>query len=221
MLDDILSIIAPHHCCGCDKIGGLLCGNCKYNINLESKIVCVVCQRPTVNTWLCSTCKAPFEKAWVVGERDGVLQRLVGLYKFERTKSAYKSLGDLILGALPELPPETVIVPVPTTSARIRERGYDHMLLIAKYVAHERGLRCQQLVQRQTDTKQRQSTARQRLAQAKRAFVVRGDVDADTPYLLIDDVVTTGATIRYASKALRDAGAKHVWVAVVARQVLK
>jgi ComF family protein len=145
---------------------------------------------------------------------------LVGLYKFERARSAYKLLGDLLLETLPELPPDTIIVPIPTTPGRIRERGYDHMLLIARYVAKARGLNCQQLVCRKTNTKQRQATARQRATQAKRAFVVRDGVNKNTPYLLIDDVVTTGATIKYASQALRDAGAKHVWVAVIARQTL-
>lgn len=162
----------------------------------------------------------PYERVWVVGERDGILQRLVGLYKFERARSAHKALGGLILEVLPELPADTIIVPVPTTPSRIRERGYDHMLLIAKHVARDRDLKCQQLVRRQTNTKQRQASAKTRIAQAKLAFVVRGQIDPSVPYLLIDDVVTTGATIRYAAKALRDAGAKHVWVAVIARQTL-
>ena len=221
MLDILLSFIAPHRCCGCDKIGSLLCDNCKYNISSESKMVCIVCHRPTGSTWLCNACHMPYERVWVVGERNGVLQRLIGLYKFERAQSAYKSLGDLLLETLPELPANTVVVPVPTTSSRIRERGYDHMLLIAKYVARARGLKCEQLIYRKTNTKQRQATAKQRTVQAKQAFEVRSKIDGSIPYLLIDDVVTTGATIKYASQALRDAGAEHVWVAVVARQALK
>ena len=183
-------------------------------------MVCIVCGRPTGRTWLCNTCRLPYERVWVVGERDGTLQRLIGLYKFERARLAYKALGDLLLETLPELPADTVIVPVPTTPGRIRERGYDHMLLIAKYIAKARDLRCEQLVYRKTNTKQRQATARQRATQAKQAFAVRNGVNEGTPYLLIDDVVTTGATIKYASYALRDAGAKHVWVAVIARQTL-
>lgn len=221
MLDKTLAIIAPHYCCGCDKIGSLLCGNCKYNITSEQKMVCIVCQRPSVHSWLCGDCSVPYEKVWVVGERDGSLQRLIGLYKFERAKSAYKPLADLLLEIIPELPADTVIVPIPTTPGRARERGYDHMLLISKYMARVRGVKCQQLVRRQTNTKQRQSTAKQRDAQARHAFVIKGEIDENTPYLLVDDVITTGATIKYAAQALVDAGAKHVWVAVVARQVLE
>lgn len=49
---------------------------------------------------------------------------------------------------------------------------------------------------------------------------MRDKVNADTPYLIVDDVMTTGATIKYASRTLRDAGAKHIWVAIIARQTL-
>ena len=184
-------------------------------------MVCIACHRPTISMWLCNLCNMPYQKAWVVGERDGVLQRLIGLYKFQRAKEGYKTLGDLLLSILPELTPGTIIVPVPTVSAHIRERGYDHMLLIAKYVAKKRNLELKRLLYRKTDTKQRQSSAVQRTKQAKQAFAVRGEIMPDVPYLLLDDVITTGATIKYASQALREAGAINVWVAVIARQSLK
>jgi competence protein ComFC len=220
MLDKLLSFIAPHHCCGCDKIGSILCGNCKYYITSEENIVCIVCGRPTLRNWLCNTCRVPYQQVWVVGERTGILQRLIGLYKFERAKSAYKALGDLLLDVLPDLPSDTVIIPIPTVTGHVRERGYDHMLLIARYITRRRNLKFKQLLLRATNTKQRQSSAEKRDIQAKQAFVLNGKIDVNTPYLLIDDVFTTGSTIKYASKILRDAGAKHVWVAIIARQTL-
>lgn len=184
-------------------------------------MICIVCGRPTSKMWLCSDCVVPYEMAWSVGERSGSLQRLIGLYKFERAKSAYKQLGDLLLSSLPDLPDDTVIVPLPTVPSHIRERGYDHMLLIAKYVASAKGLACQQLLIRQTSTKQRQAGAIKRANQAKTAFAINGQINSDTPYLLVDDVMTTGASIKYATMALKKAGAKHVWVAVIAKQPLK
>lgn len=221
MINSMLSFIAPHHCCGCDKIGTLLCDDCKYNITIELNPVCIACKRPTGAMWLCNTCKMPYERAWAVGAREGILQRLVGLYKFERVKSAYLMIADLLSDAIPELPANTIIIPIPTTPSRIRERGYDHMLLICKRLAKLRNLTCQQLIVRKTNTKQRQSSAKTRISQAKQAFEINGNsnINPGTNYLLVDDVITTGATIKYAAKTLRDAGAKHVWVAAVTRQI--
>lgn len=221
MIDDLLSIIAPHRCCGCDIIGTILCDNCNYDIISELKTICVVCGRPTSHNYLCTDCKVPYNRAWLVGERSGVLQRLIGLYKFERVKSAYRPLGDLLIGVLPDLPANTIIVPLPTVPSHIRERGYDHMYLIAKHVARAKKLRFRPVLARKTSTKQRQATAKQRIIQAKQAFVVDRKIEKNAPYLLIDDIITTGASIKFAAKALKDAGVKDVWVAVIARQQLK
>ncbi len=220
MIDTLLSLIAPHHCCGCGKVGSPLCGNCKYNISSESESVCIVCGRLCGVSGICKSCHVPYTKAWHVGPRADTLQRLIGLYKFERLQAAYRSLADLLHGAVPDLPPQTVVVSIPTVSGHIRERGYDHMALIARRFAKKRHLKLSHVLCRTTDTKQRQASAKQRDQQAKAAFKVHGVVSGDVPYLLIDDVMTTGATIKYAARALKQAGARQVWVAVIARQTL-
>lgn len=220
MLDNVIGFVAPHHCCGCDQIGSLLCEYCKYNITSELNMVCIVCGRPSSLTHLCKDCKVLYQKAWFVGERKDTLQRLIGLYKFERTKSAYKLLGDLLLEILPVLPSDTVIVPVPTVPSHIRERGYDHTLLVARYIARRRDLKLKRLIIRKTGTKQRQASSSDREKQAKEAFTVEKVLDPNMPYLIIDDVFTTGATVKYCAKALKEAGAKIIWITVIARQTL-
>lgn len=220
MIDTLLSYIAPHICCGCDVTGTLLCDSCKYNITSERPDVCLVCLRPCGPNGLCKSCRVPYDRAWFVGERRDGLQRLIGLYKFERTRSAYRVLGDLLLDILPQLSPDVVVVPLPTVASHIRERGYDHSLLLARYIADKRGLTLVRPLTRATKTKQRQASAASRSAQAKAAFAVKGQLKPDVPYLLIDDVMTTGATLKYAAQALKKAGANHVWVAVIARQTL-
>ena len=59
-------------------------------------MICIACHRPTANMWLCKKYRMHYSKAWAVGERNGVLQRLIGDYKFQRARIAYKDLGDLI-----------------------------------------------------------------------------------------------------------------------------
>ena len=162
----------------------------------------------------------PYSKAWYVGPRKDTLQRLVGLYKFERLRAAHRNLGDLLLATVPDLPSDVVVVPIPTVAGHIRERGYDHMLLVSQYFAKQRGLGVSRILKRSTRTKQRQASADVRNIQAKSAFTVRGKLPGDVPYLLVDDVMTTGSTLKYAARALKQAGASQVWVAVIARQTL-
>jgi ComF family protein len=219
MIDILLSLIAPHLCFGCGKNGTLLCHNCKYDIINQDFMSCIGCGRSTSST-ICSICHLPYEKAWCVGERSGSLEALINNYKFENARAAHLSLADLLHTTLPILPPEVIIVPVPTVSSHIRQRGYDHTWLVAARLAKLRGHTVQSLIERQTSTKQRGVNRRQRMKQAKEAFTVRKLINPTLPYLLVDDVVTTGATLHYAARALRDAGATIVWVAVVARQPL-
>lgn len=220
MIDTLLSYLAPHYCCGCGQIGDVICDNCKYNITSESFNVCLSCGKNLINEMVCSECKLPYSHSWCVGERSGVLQRAIGEYKFQHKRAACKDLGDMIVTILPDLPLETIIVPVPTVTAHIRERGFDHAYLLARHVAECQGLTVSRVIKRQTSTKQRDADKRTRQRQAKEAFRVDEVLSSDVPYLLLDDVVTTGATVKYAAEALRQAGARQIWVVAIARQPL-
>jgi predicted amidophosphoribosyltransferase len=76
------------------------------------------------------------------------------------------------------------------------------------------------VLSRATFTQQRRACRAGRIFQAKEAFMVRTDVDSLASHLLIDDVMTTGAMIKYAVESLRRAGVTQIRVAVIARQPL-
>lgn len=220
MIDTLLSYVAPHLCCGCGQIGTLLCDNCKYDIVNDAVKRCISCAEVTSENGICQRCSVPYKRAWYVGERSGVLQRLIGDFKFQNMRAAYRPLADLLGETIDHLPENTVVVPIPTVTSHVRERGYDHTLLLAKQIVKRRNLRLRRNLSRVTSTKQRDASRARRITQAKMAFKVRGQIDASAPYLLIDDVVTTGATIKYAAKTLQDAGVREIWVVVIARQPL-
>lgn len=216
MLDRLISLLAPHHCYQCGQVGSVLCDNCKYDIVSEKRLTCLRCGQPAEQGNLCQFCPAPYQRAWFVAERTGVLAKIINDYKFANLKEAYRPLAELLAETLPDLPEETVIVPIPTVPSHIRERGYDHLLLIAKQLARLKQRPLQQALVRVTKTKQRQAGAQQRQEQASQAFKVFKKLDKQKIYLVIDDVKTTGATLDYATLALKKAGARQVWVAVVA-----
>ena len=215
----VANLISPHYCCSCGKIGSPLCEYCKYNIISDEPQQCLACLQPTKRYGdTCASCLVPYTRGWFVALHRDSVRRLVADYKFKRLRQAGSTLASLLDLALPQLPGDLAIVPVPTVASHIRQRGYDHAALLAKAFAKKRGLPYRPVLARSGNYTQRGASRRVRLQQAARAFTCPAAVTGR--FLLIDDVCTTGATVRYAAQALRQAGASQVWVAVVSREPL-
>lgn len=219
MVDKMLTFIAPHLCSGCGEIGTLLCDHCKYDIIKTSFDACMVCKSPT-SVGICIEHNKSLKNAWIVGERRGTLQRLIGGYKFQNMKAAAKDLAGLLDTCLPALAKDVVFVPIPTAPAHIRERGYDHTLLLTKYLAHMRNLPIERVIARRNVETQHHANRADRIKQAVTAFRLQGSIDPAKHYIIVDDVITTGATIDFASQLLADAGATNISVAALALQPL-
>lgn len=220
MIEKALEFVAPHICCGCKKDSKVLCDNCKNNIVFDRSVICLRCMAPCSAEGLCGECKPKlsYKGGWFVNKRVDELEALIDTYKFNRVKSVYSVLADLLDESMPQFGASMVVVPIPTVPGHIRQRGYDHTLLIARAFAKKRHLRLERLIERATNSTQLGKSATDRERQAKSAFAVYGKPDPKATYLLLDDIVTTGSTVKYAAKALIDAGASDVYVAAVARQ---
>ncbi|KGM56695.1 hypothetical protein N799_02020, partial [Lysobacter arseniciresistens ZS79] len=151
------------------------------------------------------------------------LDRLLPRFKFHRDLAAGRLLARLMAVALAPLahawPAPATLVPVPLHRARLRRRGYDQALELARPVATTLGLPLQAgaLVRvRHTDP---QSTldADARRANLRDAFRVVPGVALPAHAVLVDDVMTTGATLHAAADALRRAGVARVDAWVCAR----
>ena len=209
----ILDLIAPFTCRGCGARGAALCECCKkHNIKACPKI----CPRCGKNHKKCS-CEVP---VYVVGFREGVLKQIVEDYKFQSIRASGRDLAELIDGVLPEMS-NVVVVPLPTISRHIRERGFDHTRLIAKHLVRLRNRhelksswRLVPLLERKNNTVQVGSDRNTRLQQAKEAYELNSrflkshPISPDLTYLLLDDIWTTGASMESAIKILQKTGAK-------------
>lgn len=219
MLDRLFAAVSPHLCHYCSRTGALICQYCEYDI-IKGRIgVCIVCGSQKSGQ-MCAGHTQPYQKAWCFGERKDALEYLINELKLECRREAASGLARLLNAALPELPPGTVIVPIPTAGLHRRQRGFDHTLLLAKYFGKMRGLPVERLLLRNHNYAQRTSNKKERLVQAQQAFFCPRPLDSKVHYLLLDDVVTTGATVKYGARALRRAGARHIMVGAVAYEPL-
>lgn len=207
----ILDLIAPFSCRGCGHLGSLLCECCKnYNIQHMPRI-CPRCRKALKK---CSC----MEKIYAVGYREGVLMKLTEDYKYKSIRKTAEVLAELMSAAIPQgfgKGREAVVVPLPTISRHIRERGFDHTLLLAKKLAGLRGWKVEPIIKRLNKTVQVGADEDTRKRQAKSAYGVFGKLDNSKEYLLVDDVWTTGASMGAAISAIKKAGASHVASAII------
>ncbi len=109
------------------------------------------------------------------------------------------------------VPNDCLVVPVPTATGRRRERGFDHAALLARYIARQLKLEFVSALARLGQSRQVGAGRSQRLKQSELNYrVARPSLIAERHILLVDDVITTGATIQAATRTLKQARAKSV-----------
>jgi predicted amidophosphoribosyltransferase len=152
----------------------------------------------------------------MVGWRDEVVGRLVHDFKYESSRNIGMVLAELFDAVLPEIGGDVFVVPLPTALRHIRLRGFDHTLLIARRLAKLRQYKVSRLLVREKDTVQVGANREARMVQAPNAYRVEGKIRPDATYLLIDDVWTTGSSMKAAIKKLQHTGASKITVGILA-----
>lgn len=171
---------------------------------------------------LCSGCFArrpDFSSTFCFGLYAGALREAISLLKFSGIRRLARPLGKLLV-ELP-IPRFDGIVPVPVTKRALKERGFNHTVLLGRGVSKsiDIPLFMDALYKKKETPPQVGLGAKERLSNLKNAFEVFGSVTGKR-LLLLDDVMTTGATVRECSRVLMKAGAKDVIVVTLARSTL-
>lgn len=217
ILDRAISVVAPHLCVVCDMEGSIICENCRFTAFTPLPSRCYRCHKATRQSSVCLACKrkAPLTHCWAVTHYEGAAKTLVHKLKFERVGSVAITIAESLDEQLPLLDKNTVVTFVPTANNRVRMRGYDQARLISKELAKRRGWLHSPLLTRVTTSRQVGMGRRERFEQLQEAFAPRNKkLIQNAHILLIDDVLTTGATIESSAKMLKEAGARTIDTAV-------
>ena len=216
LVEDLFNLIAAHDCMVCGAEGSLLCPICSGNL---PRVVprCYLCKRWSDDFRTCKSCRrrTPLASVSAFTFYEGSAKDIVHRLKFGRAKATAKTIADrMAVNAKSEA---TLVTYVPTAASRMRQRGYDQSALIAKELARQIGLPCLPLLVRLGSQRQVGQQREARKLQMKDAFRPLNEVAIKGQRILvIDDVLTTGATCEATARALKRAGAREVHAAVFA-----
>ena len=207
------------------------CRACRLAIDPQNSDRCHQCAavlaRPSPYTRGCASCyrqELPFELAVSVHNYQGLLQRLVVQAKNSGDETLMSQLGRLLAHQIKQHPQTAdcdLIVPIPSHwSRRFSSNGFHAPSLIAQNVGKISGIPVSQRILYSVKPTLKQGTLSRtaRLKNIRNAFACKKTEKIDSrTIMLIDDVMTSGATMIEATKVLKRAGAKKVLVAVIAR----
>lgn len=189
---------------------------------------CRVCRTPFIDSHaldendLCKVCRESlqnFDAAYSYGSYEGPLQKLIQLFKYGKVESLSDPLSRLILQSLPFGDNFDVVLAMPMHWRKQWERGFNQAELLALPVARRYGLKLSSNLRRARYTKaQAGLNEQERQKNLRNSFLVRRPAELrGKRVLLIDDVLTTGATLRAAAAALKASGAARVTALTLAR----
>ncbi len=218
----IVDLIFPPRCVGCHERGAWLCRACQANLRRLPVERCPTCARPWYGAGICDLCSREppeIDRLHCAFLFDGTIRQAIHQFKYRGARYLAEPLAVLLLDEIGRIPHPDLLVPVPLHPVRHASRGYNQSALLADVIGRALGVRVRQNgLRRIRDTPSQVSLSRpERWLNVRGAFEATADDVRGCSVLLVDDVATTGSTLRAASLALKSVGAGRVEAMVLAR----
>lgn len=229
---NLLDFLFPKKCVGCGKVGRYFCSECINNIS-QSELVCPFCERASVGGLVHPVCRRKFglDGLWSLGVYQDPLRAAIQRLKYKWIEELALILVDITLDYWAKYNPILVtelkrdggknwlVVPVPLHWQRQNWRGFNQASLLGQALAKKIGLKYQESLKRIKKTKpQVGKLSAERRQNIKGAFALSPNSKLTTyNILLIDDVWTTGSTLKECCYILKRGGTKKIWALTLAR----
>lgn len=240
----VLDFVFPAECAYCHQFVGddrvlIFCRDCWITITPITSAICPRCGKPFASQtvlqyspeFLCGACRTSppfFDRAYSAAYYEGVLKEAIYQFKFYRKPKLGKPLARLLISRLPgniDIRKYQAILPVPLHKSRQKERGYNQSTILARHLAqhYQLNLILDNLIRVRPTSAQSQIKGRkERQENVQNAFRISfPDTIRDRDLILIDDVLTTGATVNECSRTLKQAGAASILVLTISRASFK
>ncbi|MFZ1392835.1 MAG: ComF family protein [Dokdonella sp.] len=224
----LLGALLPPRCllCGADGVHGRdLCAGCLADLPVNT-CCCARCalplEHPAARCGICLKREPPFTAAWAPFRYAHPLDLLEARFKFHRDLAAGRLLANLMIEAAKEQlsgPMPGLLLCVPVHRDRLRERGYNQALELARPLAKalDIPLDADALIRLRHTSAQTGLDAKARRRNLHEAFAVRTDTQLPAHIAILDDVMTTGTTLRECARVLLRTGVERIDVWALAR----
>ena len=229
LLGFLLDVVFPPVCAGCGRVGSILCANCETRMAHVPEPICASCGRfkdmaiAQAVVELCHDCRADppsLTQMRAALRYEEPTISIIHRMKYEGYFALAEPLARILAGGWPvwSTPPE-LVVPIPLHPRRRRQRGFNQSELLARSLAQAKGIAVNSAaLQRTRNTVPQVGLGpEERKSNVQGAFSAEPESVRDRHVLLVDDVLTTGATMSAAAGALLAAGASRVSAYCLAR----
>jgi len=232
----LLDLLFPKRCLGCGKWGRYICYSCQQKIKPLFYFKCPVCERPAVDGMTHPRCRTKYTLDGLTSffRYDGIVKKAIKTIK-------YRYVTDIVTEVIDVIPNSSfsifqnilnskflimncILVPIPLHPSRYRSRGFNQAEVIASALSKRLDIPVNTtlLIRTEKTTPQVEMKDRdKRLMNMKGVFTVKNNSSMlrcnNVTILLIDDVFTTGATLRSAASVFKHAGAPFVWGITIAQ----
>ena len=216
--------VLPQRCilCNDEIVHGMLCNNCLDYLPEVKPTLCRFCGRPIKKRNRCGFCKKgthiDYGRAFMLFIPP--YDKIIHHFKYRKKTNLAIFFGRAmasIIRADHILQKTDVIVPIPLFWFKRQKRGYNQASLLANVISSECGIENIDVLRRIRNTKtQTRLNEEARRKNVLNAFALKSNTIENKKIILIDDVMTTGATINECARVLKDAGAKKVYSCVAA-----